>query len=225
MSVHERGSTVSTKRWVSVGQSTDTDSYAAGVEAATLAVAGRSAALLLVFCSDSHDLEQLLAGINETSGNAPLIGCSTAGEIATAGPTDLSVVITALAKRAEALMRHGGSLLTLTYYGAEKVMPHYNVMGVAKAALEASVRYLAADLGKGAIRVNAISAGPVRTLAARSIAGFTEMETMFVERAPLRRHIDADDVAAASAYLLSDDAKNVTGTTLYVDAGYHAMGM
>jgi enoyl-[acyl-carrier protein] reductase I len=104
-------------------------------------------------------------------------------------------------------------------------VPHYNVMGVAKATLDASVRYLAWDLGHKNIRVNAISAGPVRTLAARSIAGFTDMETMFVERAPLRRHIDADDVAAASAYLLSDDAKNVTGTTVYVDAGYHSMGM
>ena len=122
-------------------------------------------------------------------------------------------------------MPDGGSLLTLTYYGAEKVMPHYNVMGVAKATLDASVKYLAWDLGEKEIRVNAVSAGPVRTLAARSIAGFTDMETMFVERAPLRRHIDADDVAAASAYLLSDDSKNVTGTTLYVDSGYHSMGM
>ena len=107
----------------------------------------------------------------------------------------------------------------------ERAVPHYNVMGVAKATLDASVKYLAWDLGEQEIRVNAVSAGPVRTLAARSIAGFTEMESMFVERAPLRRHIAADDVAAASAYLLSDDAKNVTGTTLYVDAGYHAMGM
>jgi enoyl-[acyl-carrier protein] reductase I len=98
-------------------------------------------------------------------------------------------------------------------------------MGVAKATLDASVKYLAWDLGEKEIRVNAVSAGPVRTLAARSIAGFTEMETMFVDRAPLRRHIDADDVGAAAAYLLSDDAKNVTGTTLYVDAGYHSMGM
>ena len=113
----------------------------------------------------------------------------------------------------------------MTYLGGERAVPHYNVMGVAKATLDASVKYLAWDLGEKQIRVNAVSAGPVRTLAARSIAGFTEMESMFVERAPLRRQIDADDVAAASAYLLSDDAKNVTGTTLYVDAGYHAMGM
>jgi enoyl-[acyl-carrier protein] reductase I len=113
----------------------------------------------------------------------------------------------------------------MTYLGGERAVPHYNVMGVAKATLDASVKYLAWDLGEKEIRVNAVSAGPVRTLAARSIAGFTEMESMFVERAPLRRHIDADDVGAAAAFLLSDDAKNVTGTTLYVDAGYHSMGM
>ena len=100
-----------------------------------------------------------------------------------------------------------------------------NIEASVQATLDASVKYLAWDLGEHEIRVNAVSAGPVRTLAARSIAGFTEMESMFVERAPLRRHIDADDVAAAAAYLLSDDAKNVTGTTLYVDAGYHSMGM
>src|SRR6187551_3043615 len=128
---------------------------------------------------------------------------------------------------AEPLMeaRGGGSIVTMTYLGGERAVPHYNVMGVAKATLDASVKYLAWDLGEKEIRVNAVSAGPVRTLAARSIAGFTDMETMFVERAPLRRHIDADDVGAAAAYLLSDDAKNVTGTTLYVDAGYHSMGM
>ena len=135
--------------------------------------------------------------------------------------------LVACARAAEPLMEAagGGSIVTMTYLGGERAVPHYNVMGVAKATLDSSVKYLAWDLGEKEIRVNAVSAGPVRTLAARSIAGFTEMESMFVERAPLRRHIDADDVAAASAYLLSDDAKNVTGTTLYVDAGYHAMGM
>jgi enoyl-[acyl-carrier protein] reductase I len=135
--------------------------------------------------------------------------------------------LVAAARAAEPLMAAagGGAIVTMTYLGGERAVPHYNVMGVAKATLDASVRYLAWDLGEKQIRVNAVSAGPVRTLAARSIAGFTTMETMFVERAPLRRHIDADDVAAASAYLLSEDAKNVTGTTLYVDAGYHAMGM
>ena len=135
--------------------------------------------------------------------------------------------LVATARAAEPLLKAagGGSIVTMTYLGGERAVPHYNVMGVAKATLDASVKYLAWDLGEHEIRVNAVSAGPVRTLAARSIAGFTEMESMFVERAPLRRHIDADDVAAAAAYLLSDDAKNVTGTTLYVDAGYHSMGM
>jgi enoyl-[acyl-carrier-protein] reductase (NADH) len=110
-------------------------------------------------------------------------------------------------------------------FGGERVVPHYNVMGVAKATLDASMRYLASDLGEKNIRVNAISAGPVRTLAARSIAGFPTMEAIVEERAPLHRPIDADDVAAGAAYLLGDGAKNVTGTTLYVDSGYHAMGM
>ncbi len=135
--------------------------------------------------------------------------------------------LVAAAKRAEPLLqaRGGGSIVTMTYLGGERAVPHYNVMGVAKAALDSSVRYLAWDLGKSNIRVNAISAGPVRTLAARSIAGFTTMEDMFEQRAPLHRHMDAEDCGAAAAYLLSDDARNVTGTTLYVDAGYHSMGM
>jgi enoyl-[acyl-carrier protein] reductase I len=135
--------------------------------------------------------------------------------------------LVACARAAEPLMasRGGGSIVTMTYLGGERAVPHYNVMGVAKATLDASVRYLAWDLGHKNITVNAVSAGPVRTLAARSIAGFTTMETMFEERAPLHRAIEADDVGAAAAYLLSGDAANVSGTTLYVDAGYHAMGM
>jgi len=135
--------------------------------------------------------------------------------------------LVACTRAAEPLMEKagGGSVVTMTYLGGERAVPHYNVMGVAKATLDASVKYLASDLGQKNIRVNAVSAGPVRTLAARSIAGFTTMETMFEERAPLHRHIDADDVGAAAGYLLSDAAKNVTGTTLYVDSGYHAMGM
>jgi enoyl-[acyl-carrier protein] reductase I len=133
----------------------------------------------------------------------------------------------ACARRAEPLMeaRGGGSIMTMTYLGGVRAVPHYNVMGVAKATLDASMRYLAWDLGQKNVRVNAISAGPIRTLAARSIAGFTTMEEMFAQRAPLHRQIEADDVGAAAAYLLSDDAANVTGTMLYVDAGYHAMGM
>src|SRR6266700_7573633 len=135
--------------------------------------------------------------------------------------------LVACARAAEPLMEAGGggSILTMTYLGGERVVPHYNVMGVAKATLDASMRYLASDLGAKNIRVNAISAGPVRTLAARSIAGFPTMESIVEERAPLHRHIDADDVGAAAEYLLSDAARNVTATTLYVDSGYHSMGM
>jgi enoyl-[acyl-carrier protein] reductase I len=135
--------------------------------------------------------------------------------------------LVATARAAEPLMEvaGGGAILTMTYLGGERAVPHYNVMGVAKATLDSSVKYLAWDLGAKNIRVNAISAGPVRTLAARSIAGFPTMEAIVEERAPLHRHIDADDVGAAAAYLLGDDARNVTGTTLYVDGGYHSMGM
>jgi enoyl-[acyl-carrier protein] reductase I len=135
--------------------------------------------------------------------------------------------LVAAARAVEPLMEAagGGSILTMTYLGGERAVPHYNVMGVAKAALDASVRYLAWDLGAKQIRVNAVSAGPVRTLAARSIAGFPTMEAIVEERSPLHRHIEADDVGAAAAFLLSDAARNVTGTTLYVDSGYHAMGM
>ena len=135
--------------------------------------------------------------------------------------------LVACARAAEPLMEAagGGAVVTMTYLGGERAVPHYNVMGVAKAALDASVRYLAWDLGQKNIRVNAISAGPVRTLSARSIAGFPTMEAIVEERAPLRRHIDADDVGAAAEYLLSDAARNVSATTLYVDSGYHSMGM
>jgi enoyl-[acyl-carrier protein] reductase I len=135
--------------------------------------------------------------------------------------------LVACARAAEPLMEAagGGSILTMTYLGGERAVPHYNVMGVAKAALDASLRYLCWDLGAKDIRVNAVSAGPVRTLAARSIAGFPTMESIVEERAPLRRNIEADDAGAAAAFLLSDEAKNVTGTILYADAGYHAMGM
>ena len=135
--------------------------------------------------------------------------------------------LVATARAAEPLMEAGGggAIVTMTYLGGERAVPHYNVMGVAKSALNSSVRYLAWDLGQKNIRVNAISAGPVRTLAARSIAGFPTMEAIVEERAPLHRHVDVDDVGAAAEFLLSDAARNVTGTTLYVDSGYHAMGM
>ncbi|HYC25430.1 MAG TPA: enoyl-ACP reductase FabI [Roseiarcus sp.] len=132
---------------------------------------------------------------------------------------------TALARRAEKLMINGGSMLTLTYYGAEKWMPHYNVMGVAKAALEASVRYLAADLGEKAIRVNAISAGPIKTLAASGIGDFRYILRWNEYNAPLRRTVSIDEVGQSAVYLLSPMSLGVTGEILHVDAGYHIVGM
>ena len=139
---------------------------------------------------------------------------------------DISVYsFTAVAKRAEALMENGGSLLTLSYYGAEKWVPHYNVMGVAKAALEASVRYLAADLGPVGIRVNAISAGPIRTLAAAGISGFRMMLDWNEKNAPLRKNVTIDEVGTAALFLLSDLSSGVTGEIMHVDAGYNIIGM
>ena len=132
---------------------------------------------------------------------------------------------TAVAQRAEKLMTNGGSLLTLTYYGAEKWMPHYNVMGVAKAALEASVRYLAADLGPKNIRVNAISAGPIKTLAASGIGDFRYILRWNEYNSPLRRTVTTDEVGDTAAYLASDMARGMTGEILHVDAGYHVVGM
>ncbi|MDX2158957.1 MAG: enoyl-ACP reductase FabI [Hyphomicrobiaceae bacterium] len=132
---------------------------------------------------------------------------------------------TALARRAEKLMPSGGSLLTLTYYGAEKVMPHYNVMGVAKAALEASVRYMAADLGRQNIRVNAISAGPIKTLAASGIADFRYILKWNEYNSALRRTVTIEEVGGSALYLLSDLGKAVTGEVHHVDAGYHIQGM
>jgi enoyl-[acyl-carrier protein] reductase I len=132
---------------------------------------------------------------------------------------------TALAQRAEKLMANGGSMLTLTYYGAEKVMPHYNVMGVAKAALEASVRYLAADLGKQNIRVNAISAGPIKTLAASGIADFRYILRWNEYNSALRRTVTIEEVGSSALYLLSDLGRAVTGEVHHVDAGYHIQGM
>jgi enoyl-[acyl-carrier protein] reductase I len=132
---------------------------------------------------------------------------------------------TAIAQRAEKLMKNGGSLLTLTYYGAEKWMPHYNVMGVAKAALEASVRYLAADLGEKGIRVNAISAGPIKTLAASGIGDFRYILRWNELNAPLRRSVTTEEVGETAVYLTSPMSRGVTGEILHVDAGYHVVGM
>jgi len=133
--------------------------------------------------------------------------------------------LTAIAQRAESLMTAGGSVLTLTYYGAEKVMPHYNVMGVAKAALEASVRYLAVDLGGKGIRVNALSAGPIRTLAASGIGDFRYILKWNELNAPLKRTVSIEDVGDAALYLLSDLSRAVTGEVHHVDSGYHVVGM
>jgi len=132
---------------------------------------------------------------------------------------------TAIAQRAEKLMGEGGSLLTLTYYGAEKWMPHYNVMGVAKAALEASVRYMAADLGPRGIRVNAISAGPIKTLAASGIGDFRYILKWNEYNSPLRRTVTIEEVGETAAFLVSDMARGMTGEILHVDAGYHVVGM
>jgi len=139
---------------------------------------------------------------------------------------DISVYsFTAVCQRAAAMMPNGGSLLTMTYYGAEKVMPHYNVMGVAKAALEASVKYLAEDLGKDGIRVNAISAGPIKTLAASGIGDFRYIMKWNELNSPLRRNVTQEEVGKAALYLLSDLGSGTTGENLHVDAGYHVVGM
>ena len=139
---------------------------------------------------------------------------------------DISVYsLVALARGVLPLMRDGGSIVALSYYGAEKVVPHYNVMGVAKAALEASVRYLAAELGPEGARVNAISAGPVKTLSAGAFTGFRDMLRYVGERTPLGRNITQKDVGKTALYLLSDLSSGVTGETLYVDGGYNILGM
>ena len=132
--------------------------------------------------------------------------------------------LVALARAASPLMTDGGAILTLTYYGSEKVVPKYNVMGVAKAALEASVRYLAHDLGKHKIRVNAISAGPIKTLAARGISGFGEMLKTQAERAPLQRNVDVNEVASTAVFLASNSGSGITGEVVHVDCGYNIMG-
>ncbi|MEO8727548.1 MAG: enoyl-ACP reductase [Acidobacteriaceae bacterium] len=138
---------------------------------------------------------------------------------------DVSVYsLVALARAAAPLMTEGGSIITMSYYGAEKVVPKYNVMGVAKAALEASTRYLAYDLGARKIRVNAISAGPIKTLAARGISGFGDMLKAQAERAPLKRNVEADEVGNTALYLASDLSTGTTGETIYVDCGYNIMG-
>ena len=138
---------------------------------------------------------------------------------------DVSVYsLIALSRAAAPLMTDGGSILTMSYFGAEKVVPHYNVMAVAKAALECTVRYLAWDLGKQKVRVNAISAGPIKTLAARGISGLSDMLKSHADRAPLQRNVEAAEVGKTALYLASDLSSGVTGETIYVDCGYNVMG-
>lgn len=136
-----------------------------------------------------------------------------------------SYSLVAVAREAKRIMADGGSIVTQSYIGAERVVKNYNVMGVAKAALEASVRYLAEDLGKYGIRINAISAGPIRTLAAKGVSGFNDIMSTIEERAPLRRNIDQDEVGDATMFLLSRLSRGITGEVLHVDAGYHILGL
>ncbi|MCU1298698.1 MAG: Enoyl-[acyl-carrier-protein] reductase [Acidobacteriaceae bacterium] len=138
---------------------------------------------------------------------------------------DVSVYsLIAVSRAAAPLMEDGGSIITMTYYGAEKVVPHYNVMGVAKAALECTVRYLAQDLGRKNIRVNAISAGPIKTLAARGISGLSDMLKSHAERAPLQRNVDVKEVGSTGVFLASDASSGITGEVIHVDCGYNIMG-
>ena len=189
---------------------------------------------------DEASMDALFASLQETWGHLDFvvhaIGFSDKNELRGryvdtsrgnfAMTMDISVYsFTAIMQRAEKMMSEGGSALTLTYYGAEQVMPHYNVMGVAKAALEASVKYLAEDLGKDGIRVNAISAGPIKTLAASGIGDFRYILKWNELNSPLRRNVTIDDVGNSALYLLSDLGSGVTGENLHVDAGYHIVGM
>jgi enoyl-[acyl-carrier protein] reductase I len=190
--------------------------------------------------ADMGSLDRLFEGLKELWGEIDFvvhaIGFSDKGELRGRyvdtsrenfqKTMDISVYsFTAVCQRAAAIMRPGGSLLTLTYYGAEKVMPHYNVMGLAKAALESSVMYMAEDLGKDGIRVNAISAGPIKTLAASGIGDFRYIMKWNELNSPLRRNVTQQEVGKAALYLLSDLGSGTTGEVLHVDAGYHVVGM
>ncbi len=196
----------------------------------------------LMPCDATHDdsLDQVFDKVKETWGGLDFVVHAIAfsdkeelkGEyLDTSRKNFLSTLdiscysLTAVAQRASALMNPGGSLLTLTYYGAERVMPHYNVMGVAKAALEASVRYLAVDLGRRGIRVNALSAGPVKTLAASGIGDFRYILKWNQYNSPLKRNVTLEDIGGAGLYLLSSLSSGVTGETHHVDCGYHVVGM
>jgi enoyl-[acyl-carrier protein] reductase I len=187
----------------------------ASIDAVFAAIGAKWGALdFIVHCIAFSDKDELTGRyVDTTAGNfskSLLISCYS---------------FTAVAQRAEKLMTNGGSMLTLTYYGAEKWMPHYNVMGVAKAALEASVRYMAADLGEKNIRVNAISAGPIKTLAASGIGDFRYILKWNEYNAPLRRTVTIEEVGETAAFLLSPMGRGITGEIIHVDAGYHVVGM
>ena len=190
--------------------------------------------------TDSQSMDAVFAAVKERWGRLDFLVHAIAfsdkeelkGQYIETSPENFAMTMniscysfTALARRARPLMTNGGSLLTLTYFGAERVMPHYNVMGVAKAALEASVRYLAEDLGKENIRVNAISAGPMKTLAASGIGDFRYILKWNEYNSPLRRNVNQDDIGGAGVYLLSDLSSGVTGETHHVDCGYNIVGM
>jgi enoyl-[acyl-carrier protein] reductase I len=205
--------------------------------AATL---GRESLILPCDVAADEQVDALFAQIRESMGRLDFVvhGAAFAPREALSAPyvqttreafrtaLDISAYsLVSLARGAQPLMTEGGSLLTLTYLGAERVLPNYNVMGVAKAALECSVRYLAADLGPQNIRVNAISAGPVKTLAAAGISGFSDILSVYRDRAPLRRNTDASEVGDTGLFLISDAARGISGEVIYVDGGYHVMGM
>jgi enoyl-[acyl-carrier protein] reductase I len=200
----------------------------------------RPAALLDCDVTEQSSLDHVFSGLKETWDTLDFIVHAIAfsdkeqlkGRYVDTTPENFAATMnvscysfTAAAQRAEKMMPNGGSLLTLTYYGAEKVMPHYNVMGVAKAALEASVRYMAEDLGKRAIRVNAVSAGPIKTLAASGIGDFRYILKWNELNAPLRRTVTTDEVGGTALFLLSDLGRAITGEVLHVDCGYHIVGM
>lgn len=169
-----------------------------------------------------HGLVHSLAFANKEELQGEYADTSREGYLLAQNISAYSLV--AVTREARKLMTEGGSIVTQSYLGAERVIPNYNVMGVAKAALEASVRYLAEDVGKDGIRVNAISAGPIRTLAAKGVSGFNEKVSVVEERAPLRRNVDQDQVGDATLFLISDMARGITGEVIHVDAGYHIIG-
>jgi enoyl-[acyl-carrier protein] reductase I len=216
----------------------------AGVRKATRAAfkaAGvPSAGALTVLVTDDAQIEQVASRAAEAFGQVDILvhAIAFANRDELTGPyyntsragfhlaMDISVYsFTALARAFQPLLRPGGALLTLSYYGAEKVSPHYNVMGVAKAALEASVRYLAYDFGPQGVRVNAISAGPIRPLAAAGVSGFKVMLRKFAEVAPMRQNVAIEDVGGAAVFLCYDLASKTTGEVLYVDSGYNILGV